>query len=263
MTAEFDYLKELRQLLIDSYKTISKQVEKPIYAKSDDDLMRDVMSTSFQINVGDTLQQLIKSTHNRDLYEKTIHRKLDMIPLFMKNAYLYYGLIYDEDFPLVETIPSVFKFFLMTKPFPDVNEIKATYMQLLNDYFIKDVCKEMPPFSLRTEMSLTDIEKNINQTLPQLKALLEKLLKLPLTKSTNTEVEQKTEYEAEQKTECEVKQKTERKEEKQQIDIVNDSNMIDTTLITDSESKIDESTTDLIVPENLASDMERFISEID
>lgn len=178
------HLKHLFKL----YKFIqpaAKPRKKPLYEKTEEDVLKDIMSTKgYSLNM-DSLADSVSSDVAESMFNAELfHKQLDCVPLFVDFAYMYYVRFYCDDSPVLKLPAFMPKFrMIMAVLKTPSDELQACFEQCIENEIIADMRQEVPPYYLRTDLSEDEIREKMKLlVLPMFKDILRHLIGLGKTK---------------------------------------------------------------------------------
>lgn len=179
--------KHLLTTIIKMYKFMESEQE--LLSKSD--IQDDVAEAKFDLNIDRFIKESyaeILNTENKNLF---VNNKVKMLPAYLDFCYLYYVHSFDDNAPFYNLPKSVFKYRVInsTLHVPDEDlyaNINNCFEDIINTPIISDMCREIPPYYMRTELSTDEIDIQLREViLPKCKKILSELIKiLQLTKLT-------------------------------------------------------------------------------
>ena len=157
-----------------------KSAKKPVFEKTIEEVVNEIHSTTISLDLGSILKEqtdAIKDFHDENA---KIGKRIAAIPMFIDFAYLYYVWCYDKEAPIHKLPMTILKFNLISDALQAPNDdLNAYFAQCIENYFIRDVRIEQPPFMVRTDLSHDEIKEKINMIVkPVCKEILNGLFAL-------------------------------------------------------------------------------------
>lgn len=174
-------LEKLRELFPDQsthYKKLAQiysfcfpkePVNKPVFEKSDEEVISEIHNTPISLDLGEVLQEQTEDTKKYYMNNELFGRRVANIPVLIDFAYIYYIWRYDKNAPVFELPASILKFNVIASAaqVPD-DKLKKYFMTCITDPFIRDLRNERPPFMMRTDMSQDEIKDKIREVVEPL-----------------------------------------------------------------------------------------------
>jgi hypothetical protein len=166
------------------FVSLKKEIEKPIFEKSESDIIDEIHNTPITLDLGKSIKEESDRINNFYAEEAKLSKRIATIPALIDFAYLYYVWNYDKEAPVHKLPMTIFKFNMITEAMQaPKDELNECFAQCIENYFIRDVRIENPPFMLRTELSPAEIKEKIKIIIePLCKDIMNKLL----SKNTST-----------------------------------------------------------------------------
>lgn len=188
----------LSKAIIHMYKFLTSKEYKPVYDKSQTEIMEDIMETNISLDADlgkkdNLLESFVKRCQKEsEEIQKANHqfeRKLRMFPAFCDYCFSYYIIIHGVlEFRHIPASLKAFEF--ITARFA-TKYIKDQFLSLMKDSMFCDLQIEEPPYLLRTEMELKDIKEHFNLIIRKMKTLVCDLIKLDTKLTIDLEDEEK------------------------------------------------------------------------
>lgn len=167
-----------------------KPVIKPVFEKTQDEILEDIKKTTITLNLENMLTEQTEALKQYYTQEELLDQQVAKIPMFLDFAYLYYAWCYDKEAPIYKLPNTPMKFNIICEALNSTNDnLTSVFSQCIKNNFIKDLRIEQPPFMLRTDLTKEEIREKINSIVkPLCKEILNGLFALntATSKSTHT-----------------------------------------------------------------------------
>lgn len=170
------------------YKFIQPIIQprkKPIYEMTEEDVLKDVMSTtSYSLDMDSLAEGVTKDVSASMFGTELFNKQIECVPLFIDFAYMYYVRHFCDDAPVLKlpTFMPKYKLIMSTLKVP-YDELYACFEQCIENSIIAEMRQEIPPYHLRTDLSEPEIREKMKiLVLPLCKDILKHLLDLGYTK---------------------------------------------------------------------------------
>ena len=180
---EYGDRKKLLNAIIRTYKFIKSEEKKQTWEKTEEEVLNDIMNTSYSLNMDNILENSKKNISELESYNELIGKKIEAFNVLTDFCYIYYIQEYSHDSPFHRLPMNLLKFNMIAS-FLKIKEddTSAVLRQIIQNGFLTDLRRE-PPFMLRTELSAENIQEKINLLVkPICKELVNSVLKLKSNK---------------------------------------------------------------------------------
>lgn len=180
--------KRIINTITSMYKFIFSSEKKQIWEKSANDIQDDVMSAKYNLDLDKIVKESYADILNAESRTKLIQKKTQMIPALLDFCYVYYVKFYNGEAPFYKVPMSKLKLRFILSTLKANNEtINGLFEKIIEDKFLAELRQEIPPYYLRTELSIDEIKEKLeNDAKPICKQLLEQLYRLPDVDAVNT-----------------------------------------------------------------------------
>jgi hypothetical protein len=182
----------LSKAIIHMYKFLTSKEFKPVYDKSQTEIMEEIMETNISLDTDlgkkdNLLESFVKRCQKEsEEIQKANHqfeRKLRMFPAFCDYCFSYYIILHGIiEFRHIPASLAAFEF--ITARFA-TKHIKEQFLTLMKESIFSDLQIEEPPYLLRTEMELKDVKEHFNNLMKKMKLLVCDLIKLDTQLAVN------------------------------------------------------------------------------
>ncbi len=180
-----------------------KPVKLPLFERPVSGVIEEIKDTAMSLDIEKSIQEETDAIKQFYLEEERLKKRVNSIPVLIDFAYLYYVWLYDSTAPIHKMPMTMLKFNLISDALNSPqNALHANFKHCIENYFIRDIRIEKPPFMMRTEMSPTEIKDNINTIVkPICKEILKDLLSFGIQGRTeNTKSNAETSMQPEART---------------------------------------------------------------
>ncbi len=155
------HMKTLMKLY--SYCFPKNNIATPIFEKTEEDALNDIQNTPISLDLGNMIQEQTDAIQKFYADEQLFTKRVANIPMFIDFAYLYYAWCYDKEAPIHRLPMSILKFNMISTALgaPD-NDLNAAFAQCIENYFIRDLRIEQPPFMIRTDLTHKEVREKID-----------------------------------------------------------------------------------------------------
>lgn len=141
---------------------------------SGENLLEELLNTKISLNID--AQASVDMAKNAIFQQEIVTASVGSIPIFLDFAYLYYVHRYDDKAPIYKLPAKLSKYDLFANALEcPKDELYECFKQCIENEFISELRIETPPYMLRTELDINQIQKKI---ITEVEPLCKKILTL-------------------------------------------------------------------------------------
>mgnify|MGYP001585410748 CR=1 FL=1 len=185
------------KFLINMYKFCFPKKNYTLFEKTNSELVEDIQTTPITLNCSADIQEQTEALKKCYDEEKLFIKRLNNIPVFIDFAYLYYIWYYDSTAPIYKLPATLLKFNMIKNALEKTNaDIDSAFICCIENELIRDLRIIQPPYMMRTELSMKDVNNKILCTIePKCKYILNELLSLEKKLDVELSLEKKLDVE--------------------------------------------------------------------